>query len=197
MRRRQPAAAIHLPAASAVRRAVTAMVLLGVAVLGLGCGAGRQEGAAATPVERLSTLLRQGARPGELTAREREEAERLLLAMLPALSGPLAGCRWRVAYDDLPQADFVSVDLMQGDGEAAPRAMWFHLFWRGTLPAGERPAWALRLGRWPARGIEGHHLFVRLGALELRAVADAPEYRDARRMRAVLERFDLDAFSRL
>jgi len=141
--------------------------------------------------------LRQGARPGELTAGERAEAERLLLGMLPALSGPLAGCRWRVAYDDLPQADFVSVDLMQGDGEAAPRAMWFHLFWRGAEPAGELGLWPLRLGRWPARGVEGHHLFVRLGGLELRAVADAPEYREAGRMRAVLDRFDLDAFARL
>jgi hypothetical protein len=166
---------------------------LGVA----GCRDREQGTGAANPVTRLSTLLRQGAKPGELTAAERAEAERLLLAMLPALSGPLAGYRWRVAYDDLPQADFVSVDLMQGEGEAAPRAMWFHLFWRGVLPAAEQPAWALRLGRWPARGVEGHHLFVRLGGLELRAVADAAEYRDAGRMRAVLERFDLDALAQL
>ena len=180
-----------------VKRPLRLLALL-VLALGAGaCGAPRQQVTAANPVARLSTLLRQGARPGELTAKERDEAERLLLAMLPALNGPLAGCRWRVAYDDLPEADFVSVDLMQGDGEAAPRAMWFHLFWRGTLPASEHAAWALRLGRWPARGLEGHHLFVRLGGLELRAVADAPEYRDARRMRSVLERFDLDAFARL
>ncbi|HXT51173.1 MAG TPA: hypothetical protein VN811_09035 [Thermoanaerobaculia bacterium] len=179
-----------------VRVAVFALLIV-VTLGGLACRGGRERAAAANPVERLSTLLRQGARPGELTADERAEAERLLLGMLPALSGPLAGYRWRVAYDDLPQADFVSVDLLQGDGEAAPRAMWFHLFWRGTLPASEQAAWALRLGRWPARGVEGHHLFVRLGGLELRAVADAPEYRDAGRMRSVLERFDLDAFAQL
>jgi len=189
--------------ARAWRRAVALRTLLAIALaaasLGIAACHDREQQAAvsANPVTRLSTLLRQGAKPGELTAAERAEAERLLLAMLPALSGPLAGYRWRVAYDDLPQADFVSVDLMQGDGEAAPRAMWFHLFWRGALPAVEQPAWALRLGRWPARGVEGHHLFVRLGGLELRAVADAPEYRDAGRMRAVLERFDLDALARL
>jgi hypothetical protein len=173
------------------------LLVLVLAVAVAACGPHRERTTATSPVQRLSTLLREGARPGELTAKERDEAERLVLAMLPALDGPLAGYRWRVAYDDLPQADFVSVDLMQGDGEAAPRAMWFHLFWRGALPASEQAAWALRLGRWPARGMEGHHLFVRLGGLELRAVADAPEYRDPRRMRAVLDRFDLDAFARL
>ncbi len=197
-----PVSRRHADTARAWRRAVAPRTLLATALLAASLGAvacrGRQQQAvAANPVTRLSTLLRQGAQPGELTAAERAEAERLLLAMLPALSGPLAGYRWRVAYDDLPQADFVSVDLMQGDGEAAARAMWFHLFWRGALPAAEQPAWALRLGRWPARGVEGHHLFVRLGGLELRAVADAAEYRDARRMRAVLERFDLDALARL
>ena len=184
-----------------MRRRLAKIALLALALpytlSAAACGGRHEQTTAANPVERLSALLRQGARPGELSAQERDEAERLLLAMLPALNGPLAGYRWRVAYDDLPQADFVSVDLMQGDGDAAPRAMWFHLFWRGTLPASERAAWALRLGRWPARGVEGHHLFVRLGGLELRAVADAPEYRDAGRLRSVLERFDLDAFARL
>ena len=115
-----------------------AVVALGAfAALGsAGCRGDRTaKTVAGDPVSRLSTLLRQGARPGELTAEERGEAERLLLAMLPALDGPLAGHRWRVAYDDLPQADFVSVDLMQGDGDAAPRAMWFHILWRVALPA--------------------------------------------------------------
>ena len=198
MRRRHPPQTVcRARIASALRRTAVALALFAVAFGGVACRGGREQAAAANPVERLSTLLRQGARPGELTAEERAEAERLLLGMLPALSGPLNGYRWRVAYDDLPQADFVSVDLMQGDGEAAPRAMWFHLFWRGTEPVGELRLWPLRLGRWPARGVEGHHLFVRLGGLELRAVADAAEYRDAQRMRSVLERFDLDAFARL
>jgi hypothetical protein len=179
-------------------------IALGGCLLGLGAvaatscrGRAERDVAATDPLSRLSTLLRKGAQPGELTAEERGEAERLLLAMLPALDGALAGYRWRVAYDDLPKADFVSIDLMQGDGDAAPRAMWFHLFWRGGLPATEQAAWTSRLGRWPARGVEGHHLFVRLGGLELRAVADAPEYREATRIRGVLERFDLAALARL
>jgi hypothetical protein len=153
--------------------------------------------AAEGSTSRLSELLRKGARPGELTEAEREDAERLLVETLPKLSGPLDGYRWRVAYDDLPEADFVSIDLMKGEGEAAPRAVWFHLFWRGPLPAAERDAWLLRLGRYPARGVEGHHLFVRLGGLELRAVADAEDYRDPQKLRSVIERMDLDALARL
>jgi hypothetical protein len=171
--------------------------LAGAVVLG-GCGGGESKApAVADGGSRLSHLLRQGARPGELTTAERGEVERLLLAALPALTGPLAGYRWRVAYDDLPEVDFVSIDLMQGAGETAPRAVWFHLLWRGPLTAAERDAWVLRLGRFPARGVEGHHLFVRLGGIELRAVAEAPEYRDPQRLRAVIERLDLDALARL
>lgn len=161
------------------------------------CGKPAGAPSAAESAGRLSELLRRGARPGELSADERGEVERLLVAVLPKLAGPLAGYHWRVAYDDLPEADFVSVDLLDGEGDEAPRAMWFHLFWRGELAAAERDAWTLRLGRWPARGIEGHHLFVRLGGVELRAVADAQEYRDPRRIRAVLESFDLEALARL
>jgi hypothetical protein len=159
--------------------------------------AARHAGAVKDPVGRLSQLLRQGARPGELTKEERGEAEQLLLRLLPRLDGALSGYRWRVAYDDLPEADFVSVDLVKGDDRVGTRALWLHLLWRGALPAAERASYALRLGHWPARGIEGHHLFVRVGGVELRAVADAPEFRDAQKLRDVLDRFDLDALARL
>jgi hypothetical protein len=180
---------------------VARAVLLGAALLGLllggGCRGDERPAATVDPHARLSQLLRRGAQPGELTVRERGEVERLVRRLLPPLSGPLQGHRWRVAYDDLPAADFVSIDLMKGPGEEAPRAFWCHLFWRGdrALPASD--AWALRVRDWPARGVEGHHLFVRLGNVELRAVADAPDYREPRRLRSVLERFDLAALARL
>src|SRR5687768_10868119 len=85
---------------------VAGCFLLALAALAVaGCRDRREQvtAVAADPVARLSALLRKGATPGELTAEERIEAERLLLGMLPALDGPLAGYRWRVAYDDLPQ----------------------------------------------------------------------------------------------
>ena len=186
------------------RRPQTPLLLLLVAlalVLPLaGCrreAGGAAAGAALDPASRLSQLLRRGAQPGELTQPERAEAERLLLAMLPKLGGAMATYRWRVAYDDLPLGDFVSVDLMEGEGEAAARAVWFHLLWRGALSAAEQDAYALRLGRFPARGVPGHHLFVRTGSIELRAVADAPAFRDDGRLRELLERFDLDALAKL
>ena len=140
---------------------------------------------------------------------EREEVERLLLPLLPETEGELAGHSWRVAYDDLPAGDFVSIDLLQAadDLDTAPRAMWFHLFWRGAPTTAEAtsgepsPAeharWTKQLGPWPARGVEGHHLFVRAGGVELRAVAEADEFRDAERIREVVEAFDLEALSEL
>ncbi|HEV8632235.1 MAG TPA: hypothetical protein VGV61_18115 [Thermoanaerobaculia bacterium] len=179
------------------RRARSCALVAGLLLALADCGRDGGGAKVTDPASRLSRLLREGALPGELTVAERGEAERLLLPVLPKLDGALAGYRWRVAYDDLPDGDFMSVDLMQGEGEAAPRAMWFHLFWRGALPAAEQGAYLLRLGPWPARGIEGHHLFVRLGDVELRAVAEAPEFRDAQRIREVLGRFDLAALARL
>jgi hypothetical protein len=157
--------------------------------------AGREAGA--DPVQRLSQLLRRGAQPGELTVEERAEVERLLVPLLPPTEGALAGYRWRVAYDDLPEADFVSLDLLEGPGDTAPRALWCHLFWRGEAAAAERARFTRELGPWPARGVDDHHLFVRVGTVELRAVADRDDFRSTERIEEVLEAFDLDALSRL
>ena len=184
------------------RRAVLALAcVVSLAAAALGCRGEREPtgGAAVDPEQRLSQLLKRGAEPGELTVAERAEVERLLLPLLPATEGALEGFAWRVAYDDLPDGDFVSIDLLQRaeDLDTAPRAMWFHLFWRGAPPAAEPARWTKRLGRWPARGVDDHHLFVRVGALELRAVAEADEFRDAERIRETVEAFDLDALSRL
>jgi hypothetical protein len=201
---RVPAA--HAPAAQVL--AAHALVVLAIGVLPLaGCGrrgpaAGAstsKAGAATAAVHdpaRLVALLRRGAQPGELSLPERAEIERLVSGILPRLDGPNAGYQWRIAYDDLPLGDFVSIDLMEGSGERARRALWMHLFWRGPLSPGERAEWPLRVGSLPARGVPGHHLFVRAGAVELRAVADEPAFRDDTRMRGVLERIDLAGLAR-
>ena len=181
-------------------RALLLATLAAAAVLAAGCGDRRDDGTAgeaADPRQRLSQLLRRGAQPGELADAEREEVERLVAALLPATSGALAGHRWRVAYDDLPVGDFVSVDLLRGDGDDAERPAWLHLFWRGELSEAERDRFVKTVGRWPARGVDDHHLFVRAGGVELRFVADSDEYRDAARLRALVESFDLEALSRL
>jgi hypothetical protein len=185
-----------VPNSRNISRTSLAAALLLAATMLIACR-GRGAGPAADPVDRFSHLLRQGTTAGELSKAEREEAERLVQRFLPPLTGPLAGYRWRVAYDDLPKGDFISIDLMHGEGDKAPRAMWFHLFWHGPLAPAELPAWPERVGEWPARGVEGHHLFVRVGGVELRAVAEAAEYRDPQRIRSVVERFDLRSLAKL
>src|SRR5688572_25941463 len=190
------------------RRAPLALACAAALAAGalLGCrGEGERRAAvAADPEQRLGQLLRRGAQPGELTVAEREEVERLLVPLLPATEGELEGHSWRVAYDDLPAGDFVSIDLLHAEEptDTAPRAMWFHLFWRGTPETGaneraEPARWTKQLGRWPARGVEGHHLFVRVGGVELRAVAESDDFRRDERIREVLERFDLPALAKL
>lgn len=184
----------RLPLAAACAAAIAVPALLGCRGEG-----DRAAPAAADPEARLGQLLRRGAEPGELTVDEREEVERLLVPLLPDTEGELEGHSWRVAYDDLPAGDFVSIDLLRAEepSDTAPRAMWFHLFWRGEPPAAEKASWTKRLGRWPARGVEDHHLFVRVGGVELRAVAEADEFRDEERLRETVEAFDLDALAGL
>jgi hypothetical protein len=178
------------------RRSLALILAVALGAVALACRDEAHE-AAADPRQRLSQLLRRGAQPGELTVEERAEVERLLLPLLPPTEGELAGYRWRVAYDDLPEADFVSLDLLEGPGETAARAMWFHLFWRGEMPAAEGARFTRQLGSWPARGVDDHHLFVRVGTVELRAVADRDDFRSAERIQRVLEAFDLETLSRL
>jgi hypothetical protein len=181
-----------------MRRRPLSVVLLSIIALLAGCRREPPaEPVATDPEARLSQLLRRGAQPGELTLAEREEVERLLLPLLPASEGDLAGYTWRVIYNDLPGADFVAVDLLQGEGSAASRAMWFHLFWRRAGNDGDLAAYRKAVDRWPARGVDGHHLFVRAGRVELRAVADRDDFRDAARIEAVVAGFDLAALSRL
>lgn len=174
-------------------------MLLAALLGGLACGgAGRGGAGGDEPRERLSELLRRGAQPGALRVEEREEIEELVLGLLPATEGALAGHRWRIAYDDLPVGDFLSIDLVAGEDDAtATRPVWLHLVWRGALGEAERAAYSKAVGRWPARGVDDHHLFVRAGNVELRAVADSPEYRDPARLRAFVESFDLDALAAL
>lgn len=165
---------------------------------GAACRKGAETADSATdPRARLGELLRRGGQPGELSLAERGEVEQLLAAYLPPVSGELSGYSWRVTYDDLPAGDFVSIELLHGEGEVAPRAMWFHLLWRGEPTATERAGYAKALGDFPARGVDGHHLFVRAGPVELRAVADRDDFRDAARIAAVVGAFDLEGLSRL
>ena len=179
--------------------ALGALAIATAALALASCGdrGGRAGGTTADPRERLSALLRRGAQPGELEVAERHEIERLVEELLPTATGALAGTRWRVAYDDLPVGDFISVDLLRGDGEAAERPVWLHLVWRGELSPEERARFVKTVGEYPARGVEDHHLFVRAGAVELRVVADSDEFRDAARLRGLVEAFDLDALARL
>jgi hypothetical protein len=176
------------------------VLLASLAVTTAGCGSEQGRGGAGGPEdprERLSDLLRRGAQPGELALAEREEIETLVAALLPPTTGALAGHHWRVAYDDLPLGDFLSIDLLRGEGTAAERPVWLHLVWRGELSEADRSRFVKTVGRWPARGVDDHHLFVRAGAIELRVVADSDEFRDAARLRALVESFDLDALARL
>jgi hypothetical protein len=176
------------------------LVLLGTMLI-LGCRAEPRSAirtdreAAADPAARLGELLRRGIQPGQLAAQERHEVEELVRAVLPEVSGELAGHRWRVTYLDLPEADFIAVDLLTGATEWAPRAAWIHLFYRSPV-AEPREEYPDRLGPYPARAVPGHHLWVRAGNVEVRAFAEAEELRQPGRLEALVEGFALAQLAR-
>jgi hypothetical protein len=184
-----------------IRKLPVPIALLLAALVLAGCGERERPqselagAAAGDPADRLAELLPRGAQPGALTLEERQEVEELILAVLPETTGELAGYRWRVTYIDLPEADFIAADLLTGGEDLAPRAAWVHVFWRSSAaqPRAEYPG---RLGPYPARGLPGHHLFVRAGRVEVRAVAEAEELRRPGALEALVEGFDLARLAR-
>jgi hypothetical protein len=166
-----------------------------------GCGAPRAPSdldeaasAAATPGDpgsRLGDLLRRGAQPGGLSLEQQGEVESLILQVLPEAAGDLDGHRWRVTYIDLPRAGFVAIDLMEEEGDAAPRAAWFHLFYRSPQAAPSEP-YSERLGPYPARHEPGELLFVQAGRVELRAVPESDRLEEPGRLEELVQAFDLE-----
>ncbi|HVS03740.1 MAG TPA: hypothetical protein VMT16_13300 [Thermoanaerobaculia bacterium] len=180
-------------------RAALLLAALAVGPLA-GCGGDRPGGDAATrgaPTvgseggESLVAWLRRGAAPGDTSTEEREAIEEAVRELLPQPAGDLAGHQWRVTYHDLPTADFVSAELVPDEPPGYPRALWMHLVWRGPLEPAARGGYRREVAGYPARGLPGHHVFVRAGGVEVRAVAEAEAMREEGRLEALVAELPL------
>ncbi|MBZ0110863.1 MAG: hypothetical protein K8J08_00240 [Thermoanaerobaculia bacterium] len=147
--------------------------------------------------ERLRELLVKGTQPGTMEPFERREVEELVLGLMAPTRGSLSGHRWVVKYLDMPGVDFVSAELMRGEG-TADRRVWMQL-----LPMKGKPLSGFEAGDlepvagYQARGMLDHHLFVRVGDFDLRIVADKPETRDDVYLRQILLGCRLDEIAAL
>jgi hypothetical protein len=150
--------------------------------------------ALASPDERLAAILVLGDEPGRLPSAAWREAESALASYLPSVTAE--GLSWRVIYTDLPAGDFLAIDLLEGEGDLAPRRAWLHLLYRPAPFPDERFD-----GR-PIRGfstveVPGRYLRVQLGELELLAVPDAAAMRTEVALRELVGRLDLEGLARL
>lgn len=149
--------------------------------------------ALASPEERLAAILALGDEPGRLPLAAWTEAEEALRGYLPTVAKE--GRSWRIVYTDLPAGDYLAFDLLDGEGDEAPRLAWFHLLFRPAPLSGDR------FDGEPMRGFAtderpGRYLRVRLGDLELLAVPESEELR-GRGLRELVGRFDLEGLARL
>ena len=197
---------------SARQEILTALCALLLGFPGVGCAPGsetRDDAArdeeslppevtsARTPEEVLERILALGGgRPGTLPVEAWERAEQATLSFLPPLEGTLQGASWRVTYTDLPRADYLAVDLMEGTEAAADRRAWFHVVYLPEPIPGE-PYDAEPLQGFPTAGEPGRYLRLRAGEIDLLAVPESPELRSEDALRDLVGRFDLKALAAL
>ncbi len=144
----------------------------------------------------LRRLLTKGSQPGSMEPIERRQVEELVRALLPPTQGRLAGHWWEVKYLDLPGVDFVSAELMKGDW--TDRQLWIQILPMGDKPlAGFEPGDLEPVGPYRARGLAGHHLFVRVGRFDVRIAADQAAARDDAWLREILAATRLDLIEAL
>lgn len=147
--------------------------------------------------DRLQELLHKGTRPGTMEPVERREVEELVLGLMSPTEGILSGHRWEIKYLDMPGVDFVSAELMRGEG-TADRRVWMQLLpMKGKPLSGFEPGDLEPVAGYSARGMVDHHLFVRVGDFDLRIVADKPETRDDAYLRQILLGCRLDDIAAL
>ena len=152
---------------------------------------------ARTPEEVLEAILALGrSRPGRLSPEAWDRAEKAIRAYLPPLEGRLDGDRWRVIYTDLPRADYLAVDLMDGSGDESRRRAWFHLVYLPEPLPGEELA-GEPLAGFPTSGQPGRYLRLRAGKIDLLAVPEVPELRSDESLRELVSRFDLQGLAAL
>jgi hypothetical protein len=159
-------------------------------------GVGRAAGGG--DLDELAALLREGAKPGQLSDEDKARIEEALLVVLPETTGGLAGLEWEVTYLDMDEGDFFSAELRRPDAEFGEKEMWFHILYRPDMPADERASYGMEdFEGYRGMGMEDTHYFILVGATEIRAVADSDEFKDDDRILGTLRAFKLDEIARL
>lgn len=142
----------------------------------------------------LSALFQASTAPGKLDKAVQQEILDGFRALLPAqeVIGPTR--EWRMQYNDGDDEDIIFLTLADKDSGPIDKLFWFHILYRAEKP--ERYG-SEDFGAYRGMGAKGAHYFIQVGRMEIRAVADADEFKDDVKIKEMLRAFRLDDIARL
>ncbi|MCP4221218.1 MAG: hypothetical protein GY765_41715 [bacterium] len=136
----------------------------------------------------------------EIPFEKLEEYAKLLLLVLPETTGDLAGYEWDVSCNkNTEDHDMLfAVNLNRKKGEESEQAMWFHIIYNAQMPKQERDEYGTEsFEGYKATVSENAHLWVLVNNMEIRAVADAEDFKNDVKIQAVLKAFKLKDIEKL
>ena len=152
------------------------------------------------PTAKRAAELLEASLEKNLAEAERNEVAAFIASLLPSKGADGEDVEWEVNFPefsgDFPQESaLVSADLFpKGKAESEDRLMWFHIvFFEKKIESFTQE----KLGRYPAMRAEGRHLFVDVGRVSVRGVADAESYEADKKIDAVIEAIDLKSIKSL
>jgi hypothetical protein len=149
----------------------------------------------------LAQGLQNGAKAGiELGDPQCEEMSSLLRMVLPELRGDLAGYSWEVSCnketDD--QDIFFSLELNKEMEGAIEQAMWFHIIYNPHMSVEERESYGSDVfDGYRASGAQDAHLWILVNNFEIRAVAEAADFKNSEKIAEILRAAKLKEMAKL
>jgi hypothetical protein len=149
-------------------------------------------------VEKLANFakeLKAAAQEGvEVSLEKLEELSKLLELVLPKTTGDLAGMEWDISCSkNTDEKDMLfAVNLNRKKGEEVEQAMWFHIIYNPHLTKEERDDYGTETFEgFKASIAENAHLWVLVNNMEIRAIADAEDFKNDAKIQSVVKKFDL------
>ncbi len=149
----------------------------------------------AEKLAKFGAVLKEKVKVGvEIPDEELTKLAELLRLVLPETTGDLAGFTWDVSCSkNKDENDMLfAVELNRMKGEEKEQAMWFHILYNAELPQNERDEYGTEVFEgYRATVAENAHIWILVNNMEIRAVADAEDFKNNDKIKAVLKAFKL------
>lgn len=149
----------------------------------------------AEKLAKFAAELQETAKVGvEITWEKSEELAKTLLLVLPETTGDLAGMEWEISCSkNKDEGDMLfAANLNRKKGEETETGMWFHILYNPHLTKEDRDEYGTEVFEgFKATVSPNEHLWVLVNNMELRAVAEAEDFKNDAKIKAVLQGFNL------